>query len=211
MHVDHQARDLAIHQGHPEPVILSQKTRSNLQSFIKGEPVLFGVSQILIGMMNISLWLMLKASNYFPDQFLPFLGGVEFQYLFLLGPIFYVVSGTLSIVTRKNITKSMIYGSLGMNSVCAVLAGASLFALLVPFGSCSGCGTLSFYIRRGILIVSCILTLLEFCIAVSLSAFGCNAVCCDVTTVVVNISSNEQELSLHAGDHVYDEVAFPPT
>ncbi|XP_029419122.1 membrane-spanning 4-domains subfamily A member 4D-like isoform X2 [Nannospalax galili] len=192
MHVDHQARDLAIHQGHPEPVILSQKTRSNLQSFIKGEPVLFGVSQILIGMMNISLWLMLKASNYFPDQFLPFLGGVEFQYLFLLGPIF-------------------IYGSLGMNSVCAVLAGASLFALLVPFGSCSGCGTLSFYIRRGILIVSCILTLLEFCIAVSLSAFGCNAVCCDVTTVVVNISSNEQELSLHAGDHVYDEVAFPPT
>ncbi|XP_048643866.1 membrane-spanning 4-domains subfamily A member 4A-like isoform X2 [Marmota marmota marmota] len=239
---------------------------------MKGEPVILGVSQIMLGLMNICLWIILKVSLS-SDHHLPLnLWGIELFNLFFLGQVFvskleslhfsitlyiyvilhgnfiiillmglelgrvfekhlvigkkryssnnsftfiiiqYIMSGTLSVVSGKKMTKRMICGSLGMNIVSSVLAGASLVILALSLEESrwiSETGILCFI--YGILILKLTITVLELFAALSLSASGCQTVCCSVTSVVVDLSSQELELSFPDLYHEYDEVTFLPS
>ncbi|XP_047548887.1 membrane-spanning 4-domains subfamily A member 4D-like [Lutra lutra] len=206
--MDPQQRDQAIRQGQSGPIPFPQEAQSNLQNFLKGKPVILGVSQIVIGLMNIYLWIMVKVFLSFYERYLvP--GNTAYFFIFLLGPIFLIISGTVSIVSGKKTTKEMICGSVGANTVAAVSTGLSLMILALRM-------TLSYYFLNisahyfitGILFMNLALIILGFIISVLLSAFGCSAVCCDMTSVVVDLSSNERGLPIAALYPDYDEVAF---
>ncbi|XP_048643867.1 membrane-spanning 4-domains subfamily A member 4A-like isoform X3 [Marmota marmota marmota] len=210
--MDLPGRNPVICLDHPGPVTLPQDAQSKLQNFMKGEPVILGVSQIMLGLMNICLWIILKVSLS-SDHHLPLnLWGIELFNLFFLGQVFYIMSGTLSVVSGKKMTKRMICGSLGMNIVSSVLAGASLVILALSLEESrwiSETGILCFI--YGILILKLTITVLELFAALSLSASGCQTVCCSVTSVVVDLSSQELELSFPDLYHEYDEVTFLPS
>ncbi|XP_027800509.2 membrane-spanning 4-domains subfamily A member 4A-like isoform X1 [Marmota flaviventris] len=210
--MDLPGRNPVICLDHPGPVTLPQDAQSKLQNFMKGEPVILGVSQIMLGLMNICLWIILKVSLS-SDHHLPLnLWGIELFNLFFLGQVFYIMSGTLSVVSGKKMTKRMICGSLGVNIVSSVLAGASLVILALSLEESrwiSETGILC--LIYGILILKLTITVLELFAALSLSASGCQTVCCSVTSVVVDLSSQELELSFPDLYHEYDEVTFLPS
>ncbi|XP_058162359.1 membrane-spanning 4-domains subfamily A member 4A-like isoform X2 [Dasypus novemcinctus] len=60
------------------------------------------------------------------------------------------------------------------------------------------------------LMASVILSLLEVCVALTLSAFGCN-VACFVTQVVVHLAPAHNKQSEVIPEHEYEEITFPHT
>nr|XP_027800511.1 membrane-spanning 4-domains subfamily A member 4A-like isoform X2 [Marmota flaviventris] len=191
--MDLPGRNPVICLDHPGPVTLPQDAQSKLQNFMKGEPVILGVSLSSGHHLPLNLW------------------GIELFNLFFLGQVFYIMSGTLSVVSGKKMTKRMICGSLGVNIVSSVLAGASLVILALSLEESrwiSETGILC--LIYGILILKLTITVLELFAALSLSASGCQTACCSVTSVVVDLSSQELELSFPDLYHEYDEVTFLP-
>ncbi|XP_042761515.1 membrane-spanning 4-domains subfamily A member 4D-like isoform X1 [Panthera leo] len=205
-----QRRDPAIYLGQSGPMPLPQEAQSNLQNFLKGEPVILGVSQIVIGLMNICLWIMVKVFLSFHKLHL-FLENTVYTFIFLLGPIFLIISGTMSIASGKKTTKKMICSSLGTNTLAAILAGVSLIILAIRTEASSHFlseTVLARYFLIGIMIMKLILIILGLIVSVLLSAFGCSAVCCDVTSVVVDLSSNDCGVAVASLYHYYDDVAL---
>ncbi|XP_005408144.1 PREDICTED: membrane-spanning 4-domains subfamily A member 4A [Chinchilla lanigera] len=164
-----QGRSSAVPQGHPGLMTFPQDEQSHIQSFTEGEPVILGVTQIMIRLMYICLCMMLKITH--SDIYFPLETEAVVFYLQLLGPICYILSGTPSTVSGRKMTKNV----------------------------------------QGISVVKVVLTVLEFCIALNLSAFGCHVVCCGGTSVVTDLSSSELGVSARAPYADYDEVAFVPT
>ncbi|XP_039101029.1 membrane-spanning 4-domains subfamily A member 4A-like [Hyaena hyaena] len=210
--MDFQQRYPAMYLGQSRPLPFPQEAPNNLQNFLKGEPVILGVTQIMIGLMNICLWIMVKVFLSFHKQYI-FLESTVYTFIFLLGPIFLIVSGTMSIASGRKTTKKMVCGSLGMNTVAAILAGVSLIILAIRMDNSnyffSGSALVRYFII-GIMIMKLVLIILGLIISVLLSAFGCSAVCCYVTSVVVDLSSNDCRLAVASLHHEYDEVAFQP-
>ncbi|XP_029812811.1 membrane-spanning 4-domains subfamily A member 4A-like isoform X3 [Suricata suricatta] len=166
--MDFQQRYPATYLGQLGPMPLPREASNNLQNFLKGEPVILGVSQIMTGLMNICLWIMVEVLLSF-QEYKPFIETTGLNIIFLLGPIFLIISGTVSIASGKKTTKKM-----------------------------------------GLMIMKLVLIILGLIISVLLSAFGCSVVCCDVTSVVVDLSSNERGLAVASFHHEYDDVAFQP-
>ncbi|XP_021010832.1 membrane-spanning 4-domains subfamily A member 4D-like [Mus caroli] len=103
----------------------------------------------------------------------------------------FIVSGSLSIAAGVNPTKSLIISSLTLNTISSVLAAtASIMGIVsVVLGSHSPF-RYNYTITTGLDILMLILNMLEFCIAVSISAFGCKASCCNSSEVLVVLPSN---------------------
>ncbi|XP_049501849.1 membrane-spanning 4-domains subfamily A member 4D-like [Panthera uncia] len=104
-----------------------------------------------------------------------------------------------------------ICSSLGTNTLAAILAGVSLIILAIRTEVSSHFlseTVLARYFLIGIMIMKLILIILGLIVSVLLSAFGCSAVCCDVTSVVVDLSSNDCGVAVASLYHYYDDVAF---
>ncbi|XP_038285545.1 membrane-spanning 4-domains subfamily A member 4A-like isoform X2 [Canis lupus familiaris] len=174
----------------PNPLqknIIQEDQTDNLKTFLKGEPQILGVAQILIGLMKVCLF----ATNqcfYYSD----------FSYW----------CHPLSMVSGYPIWGSFfIKGSLGMNTLSAVVGGIgtiiSTVELTVELKSERRC-----LIFRAFETVILVLSLLEISIAISLSVFGCK-VTCFVSQVVVIQSTNDKLPSVTAPyEHVYEELEF---
>ncbi|XP_035579035.1 membrane-spanning 4-domains subfamily A member 4A [Zalophus californianus] len=113
------------------------------EKFLKGDPKVLGVVQILIALMKLSLGI-ININVTFPLNEVHYLS--EHELYKIVG---HIVSGSLSIVAGAKTTK-----------------GLSIDVLVI------------------------LLSVLEFCIAVSLSAFGCNVTCCHPEGVVFVMPSN---------------------
>ncbi|KAM6158175.1 membrane-spanning 4-domains subfamily A member 4A-like [Rhynchocyon petersi] len=128
------------------PSLSSYMWKGMPEKFLKGEPKVLGVVQILIAFMNFSLGVIMMCVT------LPFYGpspiSVYTAYS-VWGSVMFVISGSLSIAAANRTTKG-----LGMDSIILILS------------------------------------VLEFCIAVSLSAFGCKVTCCNSGGVVLIMPSN---------------------
>ncbi|XP_029812808.1 membrane-spanning 4-domains subfamily A member 4A-like isoform X1 [Suricata suricatta] len=210
--MDFQQRYPATYLGQLGPMPLPREASNNLQNFLKGEPVILGVSQIMTGLMNICLWIMVEVLLSF-QEYKPFIETTGLNIIFLLGPIFLIISGTVSIASGKKTTKKMISGSLGTNTGAAILAGVSLITLAIRievYRYFLSETPLVCYFIIGLMIMKLVLIILGLIISVLLSAFGCSVVCCDVTSVVVDLSSNERGLAVASFHHEYDDVAFQP-
>ncbi|XP_046928292.1 membrane-spanning 4-domains subfamily A member 4A-like isoform X3 [Lynx rufus] len=168
-------------QHHP-----SRQT-DNLKIFLKGEPQILGVTQILIGLMKVCL--------------------------FVIGLCFYSSDFRywcypLTMVSGYPVWGSLfIKGSLGVNLLSAVAGVIGIIVLIIEltvlFAPEKKC-----LILKTFEIVILVLSLLEVSIAISLSVFGCK-VTCFVTQVVIIQSTNDKVSSAIAPhEHIYEELEF---
>ncbi|XP_069089469.1 membrane-spanning 4-domains subfamily A member 4A-like [Pleurodeles waltl] len=163
-----------IHQGS-----MTCQTPGFLQKFIKGKPEALGAVQIMIGIVSICLGGILS-STY--GEFMIY-SGVQFW-----GAIFYLVSGLLSILAEKKGTRCLVTGSLVMNIFSSIAAGISISFCSVDLGfryydycynsyECTRYQDAFFTFQDGIVGVLLLFSLLEFCVSVAVSSFGCRSVC----------------------------------
>ncbi|XP_030077328.1 membrane-spanning 4-domains subfamily A member 4A [Microcaecilia unicolor] len=155
-----------------------------LQKFFKGEPKALGVVQILIGIIQIFFGILLAANApyLFVVSAVPFWGGLIF-----------IISGSLSVAAQNHANICLVKGSLGMNIVSSLAAFVGIIIICIDLGfviyiniPCQRDDVLCY--RRvyaflavipGIEGILLVLLLLELCISISTSAFGCKAVCCN--------------------------------
>uniref|UniRef100_A0A8D0YC71 Membrane spanning 4-domains A4A n=1 Tax=Sus scrofa TaxID=9823 RepID=A0A8D0YC71_PIG len=141
--------DPDVHQPRQLSSLRSHLWKEMLEKFLKGEPKILGVVQVLIALMNSSLGTVVMSVTL-SHKYLEY----SFFYLACAGyiisaSVMFIISGSLSIAAGTKGTKG-----LGMNGMVLIL------------------------------------TLLEFCIALSLSAFGCKVTCCKSGGVVFILPSN---------------------
>ncbi|XP_070084856.1 membrane-spanning 4-domains subfamily A member 4A isoform X2 [Equus caballus] len=119
------------------------------EKFLKGEPKVLGVVQILIALMNLSLGIvMITVTLEFASAPYECPLSVHSGYT-VWGSVMFLISGSLSTAAGTRTTRG-----LGMDAMVLVSS------------------------------------VLEFCIAVSLSAFGCKVTCCNPGQVVFLVPSN---------------------
>uniref|UniRef100_A0A4X2JY82 Uncharacterized protein n=2 Tax=Vombatus ursinus TaxID=29139 RepID=A0A4X2JY82_VOMUR len=172
-----------------------------LEKFLIGEPKALGVVQIMIGLINFSLGILLDLifHKQLGLHFL-FYSGYTFW-----GPAFFILSGSLSIAAENRTTKGMVESSLGLNIVSAIVSGIGFYLLLGSLGTTltffhlyateSDVYPMTFSILLGINILLLVFTFLEFTIAIALSGFGCHVTCCNQggVTLVMPFSPYVQE------------------
>ncbi|XP_004478008.1 membrane-spanning 4-domains subfamily A member 4A-like isoform X2 [Dasypus novemcinctus] len=204
--MDLHQRDPIIHMGQSMPIAFPYERQSNLQKFLNGEPAILGV-----------LFLFDARSYMFTRR-------LEFSYFFLLEPILFITSGTLSIMSAKKMTKKLIQGNLVMNAVSAVTSVPIMVLIArgdiwmihymledVDYKRPYLYPHLFSSLLAGIMTMIFILFLLQLIISVSLSAFGCKTVCCDHPPVVVCLPSNDRALPRTIPDDHYEEVVYQST
>ncbi|XP_029770746.1 membrane-spanning 4-domains subfamily A member 4A-like isoform X2 [Suricata suricatta] len=189
----------------PGTWVLPPQRQKSLLLFLKGQPQVLGVAQMLIGLITLCLGVTISpiCSN---DYYHRFCLTTNIGY-HLWGSFSFFISGALSIAAGRKVTKGLIQGSLGMNIVSATVAGIGVGVIFFeemimhdgflwnPSFSTAFTGMLT-----GMLLLS----LVEGCIALSLSIFVCRAAC-SVNKVVVFLPNND---NIPSPDHLYDEIAF---
>ncbi|XP_069089470.1 membrane-spanning 4-domains subfamily A member 4A-like [Pleurodeles waltl] len=156
------------------------QTPGFLQKFIKGKPEALGVVQIMIGIVSICLGGILS-STY---------GAIQiYSCIQFGGAVFYLVSGLLSIFAEKKGTRCLVIGSLVMNIFSSITAGISIVFCCLDLGlnryyydcydsnsyECSRYQNAFYTYKDGILGVLLLFLLLEFCVSVAVSSFGCKS------------------------------------
>ncbi|XP_075829664.1 membrane-spanning 4-domains subfamily A member 4D-like [Microtus pennsylvanicus] len=164
-------------------VVKSQLWKENADKFLKGEPKVLGVVQVLIALINLILGIIIMTEII--DVRSAF---SVYVYAPVWGSIVFIISGSLSIAAGMRTTEVLVSTSLSFNTISSVVAAATsiigFFSVLISLHS-----TL-LRIAVGIDALILILNVLEFCIAVSTSAFGCKATCCNTSEVVVILPQN---------------------
>ncbi|XP_032734936.1 membrane-spanning 4-domains subfamily A member 4A-like isoform X3 [Lontra canadensis] len=190
----------------PQKNIIQLDQTDNLKTFLKGEPQVLGVAQILIGLMKVCLFaigLRFHSSDFPHWCYSP---TMDSGYL-IWGSLFFFVSGAVSIAAGRNMTLNLIRGSLGVNILSAVVGGVGIILSTVELTVVHGLEK-SCLILRALEIGLLVLSLLEISIAISLSVFGCK-VTCFVTQVVVIQPNNDKVPSVMAPyEHIYEDLKF---
>ncbi|XP_070930639.1 membrane-spanning 4-domains subfamily A member 6A-like isoform X2 [Macaca nemestrina] len=119
---------------------LTNQGQDSLKTRLQAEVKVIGTIQILCGVKVLSLGIILASASFSPNFTQVISTLLKSAYPFI-APLLFVISGSLSIITEKRLTKLLVHSS---------LAGSILSAL-------SALGTLSLML---------ICTLLEFCLAV---------------------------------------------
>uniref|UniRef100_A0A8D1WLV6 Membrane spanning 4-domains A4A n=1 Tax=Sus scrofa TaxID=9823 RepID=A0A8D1WLV6_PIG len=193
--------DPDVHQPRQLSSLRSHLWKEMLEKFLKGEPKILGVVQVLIALMNSSLGTVVMSVTL-SHKYLEY----SFFYLACAGyiisaSVMFIISGSLSIAAGTKGTKGLVQGSLGLNITSSILAAIGIILLSLSFLVSSfdytcrsnpdleNCSMI-LSILMGMNGMVLILTLLEFCIALSLSAFGCKVTCCKSGGVVFILPSN---------------------
>ncbi|XP_078506726.1 membrane-spanning 4-domains subfamily A member 4A-like [Lissotriton helveticus] len=163
-----------------------------LQSFYKGEPVALGVTLIVCGIIQIFLGIAHDINEIIFHRF-----GVP---LFLTGApewsgILCIISGSFSVAAANKPRIGLVRGSLATNIISAVTSMASMLIYIAYIFTQQ-----LFYIWRpsceyhedremcekakqtqlvstGIMFILLTFSVLQFCVSVSVSAFGCKSLC----------------------------------
>ncbi|XP_078508731.1 membrane-spanning 4-domains subfamily A member 4D-like [Lissotriton helveticus] len=184
------------HSQTGQPAIPTSTKR--LEKFYKGEPMVLGVSQILNGIIQIVFGIVCDfgTGGYRYSYFPLFVTGVPYW-----SGLLFIVSGSLSVATANNPKISLLRGSLVMNIISSVASGIATIIYIVyicawdsgsyRYSSCS------FYQEQerseeletckmraqnhavfwAMLFILLIMSVLELCVSISVSAFGCKTIC----------------------------------
>uniref|UniRef100_A0A8C5PFY8 Membrane-spanning 4-domains subfamily A member 4A-like n=1 Tax=Leptobrachium leishanense TaxID=445787 RepID=A0A8C5PFY8_9ANUR len=170
--------------GRPDPI----------KVFHKGEPEVLGVTQILLGICQLIFGVILTLNH---RRWLSSYALVNTGAPFWSG-IMYIVSGSLSAASSQKPRLGMVRSTLIMNTISAVIASVLLvlngfiFIMTLHFGGgyykkryCSYSGDNETcegnfddeVIMTGIVGLLFIFTLVELCVSISVSVFGCKTAC----------------------------------
>ncbi|CAO2584758.1 Membrane-spanning 4-domains subfamily A member 4D [Lemmus lemmus] len=164
-------------------VVRSQLWKDNAEKFLKGEPKVLGVVQVLIALINLILGIIVMSE--ITDVRSAF---AVYVYAPVWGSIVFILSGSLSIAAGMRTTEVLVITSLSFNTISSVVAAAT--SIIGFFSVLMSLHFTTLRIAVGIDFLMFILNVLEFCIAVSTSAFGCKATCCNTSEVVVILPTN---------------------
>uniref|UniRef100_A0A0B8RQ09 Membrane-spanning 4-domains subfamily A member 12-like n=1 Tax=Philothamnus irregularis TaxID=1899461 RepID=A0A0B8RQ09_9SAUR len=206
------AQQLGISTSAPQQV----PQKGPLERFLKAEPKVLGAIQIVIGLIHIGFGAI--SFCLFPSIYLNLsgIGGYPFW-----GGIFFISSGSLCVSAVNRPTRALVKSSVGLNITSAVMAltGIILYLCELIF---NGSFMRYYYeddtdsllnaaerlqsVGYGLSSVLLLFSLLEFCIAVSLAHFGCQATCCsdDQPTVLL------VPYQVIGGGEVAGEPNYPP-
>ncbi|XP_058870635.1 membrane-spanning 4-domains subfamily A member 4A-like [Acipenser ruthenus] len=166
--------------GQAAPGTVASQLPGPLQTFLRGQPKALGVVQIIIGIVSLLFGpVLMNADTAEGIIGLPFWTGV-----------WYIISGSLAVAADNTHRRGLVKACLGMNVVSSVFAGVgsilySISVSIVPFHMDYLNRSAEYeYLRRysltihvGILAVLLVLNILEMCIAIATSAFGCKSEC----------------------------------
>ncbi|XP_077902080.1 membrane-spanning 4-domains subfamily A member 4A-like [Ictidomys tridecemlineatus] len=188
----------AVHLGQSS-ALRSQLWKEMQEKFLRGEPKVLGVVQILIALINLSLGIIMMSvlvPFYEPH---PILFSTAYP---VWGSVMFIISGSFSIAAAIRTTKGLVQASLGLNIASSVLAASgimlsisSLSILSFEYHQCihdmvvEDC-SLIMSILTGVDAVIFTFSVLEFCIAVFVAAFGCKVTCCNPGGVVLILPPN---------------------
>uniref|UniRef100_A0A7N5KEC9 Membrane-spanning 4-domains subfamily A member 4A-like n=1 Tax=Ailuropoda melanoleuca TaxID=9646 RepID=A0A7N5KEC9_AILME len=117
--------------------VLPSQWQKSLLLFLKGQPQVLGAAQILIGLLTLCLGVTI--SPFSPYDYGHRCCMITNTGYHVWGSFSFLVSGALSVAAGRKVTKCLIQGSLGMNTVSAIVAGfgTSLIILeeLVMYGN----------------------------------------------------------------------------
>lgn len=164
----------------------TSKIPEHLQQFLKGEPQALGTTQIMIGITCIifGVALAIQQVTFVIYAGLPFWTSLLF-----------IISGSVAVAAARNPNTCLIKSTLGLNVISAIIASINLIMYSIDIGNdprhymppCDQQGMENYYYgcaysqQTVVDSIQClkalllVFTLLEFCIAVSLSVFGCKA------------------------------------
>ncbi|XP_074794633.1 membrane-spanning 4-domains subfamily A member 4A-like isoform X2 [Natator depressus] len=150
-----------ITQPHTASAAISAKPQPR-EKFYKGEPLALGITQILVGAMQVAVGMVMAMVN---------------SYLWILALTVHVPlwSGLL------------VKGSLGINIISSVLAGCAMILYLISLMESRYQSRCDWYpencfpykVTMACIMVLFLFTFLEFCVSISTAAFGCKTVCRD--------------------------------
>uniref|UniRef100_A0A8C8S6F7 Membrane-spanning 4-domains subfamily A member 4A-like n=1 Tax=Pelusios castaneus TaxID=367368 RepID=A0A8C8S6F7_9SAUR len=159
-----------------------------LDKFYKGEPLALGVTQILVGAVQVAVGVVMNMSH-------PFSSNDFLWYIPMWSGMLYIISGSLSMAAAKNTKIPLVKGSLGMNIISAVVAGSALIVYLIfltgtrheAFCVWYPEKCLSYKLNVAFSVVLFLFTFLEFCVSICTAAFGCKTICYSYSEVSVVI------------------------
>uniref|UniRef100_A0A8C5SGW6 Uncharacterized protein n=1 Tax=Laticauda laticaudata TaxID=8630 RepID=A0A8C5SGW6_LATLA len=161
-----------------------------LERFLKAEIKVLGAIQIMIGMIHIGFGAV--SLCLFPFYYLTLsgIGGYPFW-----GGIFFISSGSVCVAAENNPKHALVKSSVGLNVTSAVMALIGIILYLCELIFSSGFMRYQYEssldaaerlqgVGYGLSSVLLLFSLLEFCIAVSLAHFGCQACCSDAQVTI---------------------------
>uniref|UniRef100_A0A8C6VAS8 Membrane-spanning 4-domains subfamily A member 8-like n=1 Tax=Naja naja TaxID=35670 RepID=A0A8C6VAS8_NAJNA len=169
------AQQLGISTSAPQQV----PQKGPLERFLKAEPKVLGAVQIMIGLVHIGFGAVSRSlfTSYFT---LSGIGGYPFW-----GGLFFISSGSLCIAAASHPNPGLVKSSVGMNITSAIMACIGiilymrqLIIITSPLYNITVIIDTVQNITYGFSSVLLLFSMLEFCIAVSLAHFGCQAACC---------------------------------
>ncbi|XP_054826320.1 membrane-spanning 4-domains subfamily A member 12-like [Eublepharis macularius] len=153
-----------------------------LEKMLRVETKTLGAIQIMIGLTHIGFgavaFILSTSGHHYHHHYISMaaIGGYPFW-----GGLSFIISGSLSVAIEKHLTKSLVKCSVGMNITSAIMAltGMILYIveLLINMLDLDDVGTDS--VGNGIGVLLLFFSLLEFCITVSTTHFGCQVTCCN--------------------------------
>ncbi|XP_039607477.1 membrane-spanning 4-domains subfamily A member 4A-like [Polypterus senegalus] len=189
--------------------------------FLKGEPKPLGAVQIMIGIVNFLFGIVLC--------FIPSLAaftGIPFW-----TGLMYIISGSLCVAASKNSNSCLMKGALGTNIVSAIFSGIAIIMYLLDvtvffythycsystnqgnseFYECKLLKHLLLNAGNGIKGILLVLAILEFCVTISLSAFGCKALCGNNIEPTVIIQQSPESTNYPVQYYSGNAIPPPPT
>ncbi|XP_073451325.1 membrane-spanning 4-domains subfamily A member 4D-like [Aquarana catesbeiana] len=157
-------------------------TKTYFKVFLNGQPKALGTLQISAAFIQISLGVILYFVSFFSYTDLTINSGIPFW-----GPFLYIISGSLSVAAGNRESSCLIEGCLAMNVISSLASMLELGLLISDISDfTSDCNNSALtpcvdhvaeagIIRIIVLISLIIVSLLEFCVAISMSSFGCHA------------------------------------
>ncbi|XP_050786555.1 membrane-spanning 4-domains subfamily A member 4D-like isoform X1 [Gopherus flavomarginatus] len=150
-----------------------------LEKFYKGEPLALGITQIVVGAVQLAVGVVMAMVS--SDLWILALS----LHVPIWSGLLYIISGALSVAAAKNPNIPLVKGSLGMNIISSVLAGCAMILYLISLTESwyqSRCywypeKCITYKVTVACITVLLLFTFLEFFVSISTAAFGCKTTC----------------------------------